>query len=79
MIFRLEAVPESIVHQYFLQVLALLNLRFPGSRIPVGSTVLYKVYLHVGANVAFEIVIPKKVDKLTKFGGSIKSGVLIQR
>ena len=31
------------------------------------------------ANVAFEIVISKKEDKLTKFGGSIKSGVLIQR
>ena len=32
----------------------------------------------IGANVAFEIVIPKKEDKLTKFGGAIKSGVLIQ-
>jgi hypothetical protein len=39
MIFRLEAVPESIVRRYFLQVPALLNLRFPGSRmLPVGST-----------------------------------------
>ena len=39
MIFRLEAVPESTVRRYFLQVPALLNLRFPGSRMPVGSTV----------------------------------------
>jgi len=38
MIFRLEAVPESTVRRYFLQVSALLNLRFPGSRMPVGST-----------------------------------------
>jgi hypothetical protein len=39
MIFRLEAVPESTVRRYFLQVPALLNLRFPGLRMPVGSTV----------------------------------------
>ena len=38
MIFRLEAVPESIVRRYFLQVPALLNLRFPGSHMPVCST-----------------------------------------
>jgi hypothetical protein len=38
MIFLFEAVPESIVRRYFLQVPALLNLRFPGSRMPVGST-----------------------------------------
>ena len=38
MIFRLEAVPESIIRRYFLQVPTLLNLRFPGSRMPVGST-----------------------------------------
>ena len=31
-----------------------------------------------GANVDFEIDISKKEDKLTKFGGAIKSGVLIQ-
>jgi len=42
MIFRLEAVPESIVRRYFLQVPALLNLRFPGSRMPVGSTGSFK-------------------------------------
>ena len=33
----------------------------------------------LGGNVAFEIVISKKEDKFTKFGWSIKSGVLIQR
>jgi hypothetical protein len=33
-----EALPKSIVRRYFLQVPALLNLRFPGSRMPVGST-----------------------------------------
>ena len=38
MIFRLEAVPESIVRRYFLQVPALLNLRFPGSHMPICST-----------------------------------------
>ena len=32
----------------------------------------------LGANVDFEIDISKKEDKLTKFGGAIKSGVLIQ-
>ena len=37
----------------------------------------YSVYLELGANVDFEIVISKKEDKLTKFGGAIKSGVLI--
>ena len=30
MIFSSEAVPEYIVHRYFLQVLALLNLLVPG-------------------------------------------------
>jgi hypothetical protein len=30
MIFLFEAVPESIVHRYFLQVPALLNLPVPG-------------------------------------------------
>ena len=38
MIFRLEAVPESTVRRYFLQVPALLNLRFPGSHMPVCNT-----------------------------------------
>jgi hypothetical protein len=38
MIFLFEALPESIVRRYFLQVPALLNLRFPGSHMPVGST-----------------------------------------
>ena len=39
----------------------------------------YIVLVHglLGANVAFEIVISKKEDKLTKFGGPTKSGVLI--
>jgi hypothetical protein len=32
----------------------------------------------LGANVAFEIVIFSSFGKLTKFGGAIKSGVLIQ-
>ena len=32
----------------------------------------------LGANVDFEIDISKKEDKSTKFGGAIKSGVLIQ-
>ena len=32
----------------------------------------------LGANVDFEIDILKKYTKLTKFGGAIKSGVLIQ-
>jgi hypothetical protein len=38
MIFRLAAVPEQTVRRYFLQVPALLNLRFPGSRMPFWST-----------------------------------------
>jgi hypothetical protein len=38
MIFLFEAVPEQTVRRYFLQVPARLNLRFPGSRMPVGST-----------------------------------------
>ena len=38
MIFRLEAVPESTVRRYFLQVLVSWIYRFPGSRMPVGST-----------------------------------------
>ena len=38
MIFLFEAVPESIVHRYFLQVLVGWIYRFPGSRMPVGNT-----------------------------------------
>jgi hypothetical protein len=32
----------------------------------------------IGANVGFEIVISHILGKLTKFGGAIRSGVLIQ-
>ena len=38
MIFRLEAVPESIVRRYFLQVLVSWIYWFPGSHMPVCST-----------------------------------------
>ena len=46
MIFRLEAVPESTVRRYFLQVLVSWIYRFPGSRMPVGSTVHLCVRAH---------------------------------
>jgi hypothetical protein len=38
MIFLFEAVPESIVRRYFLQVKKLTFKRAPGSRMPFCST-----------------------------------------
>jgi hypothetical protein len=43
MIFLFEASPEQTVRQYFLQVKKLTFKRAPGSRMPVGSTVVLAI------------------------------------
>jgi hypothetical protein len=49
----------------------------PLDHFPGTQNVLY-IACVLGANVAFEIVISRSFADLTKFGGAIKSGVLIQ-
>jgi hypothetical protein len=69
MIFRLEAVPEQTVRRYFLQGLVSWIYRFPGSRMPVGSTgTNQNVHRSSGAGVYIHIY----MTKIARWGTSTK-------
>jgi hypothetical protein len=67
MICRIEAIPEQTVRRYFLQVPALLNLRFPGSRMPVGSTGGIRILLNLVSYVCmlFISTVDQPIERVT--------------